>query len=78
MRGGAAARFHVGDRVAVARGTGTVVGVLDRGEYARDLETWRWSSLPTGLIVLLDDGRFVHIGEPDDGVRRLAVASARH
>jgi hypothetical protein len=66
------ARFHVGDRVSVARGTGTVVGVLERREYARDLEAWRWFPAARGLIVLLDDGHFIHVGEPAVSVRRLS------
>lgn len=65
-------RFSVGDRVALsAGGTGTVVGVIDRKEYARNLEAWRWSSLAQGLLVLLDDGMFTHIREPDFDVQRL-------
>jgi hypothetical protein len=64
--------FNVGDRVAMSAGaTGTVVGIIERQEYARDLEAWRWSSLTRGLIVLLDDGMFAHVREPDRDVRRL-------
>ena len=65
-------RFSVGDRVALPTGaTGTVVGVIDRQEYARDLETWRWSSLTRGLLVLLDDGVFTHVREPEVDVQRM-------
>jgi hypothetical protein len=65
-------RFSVGDRVALSTGgQGTVVGILDRQEYARDLEAWRWSSLTQGLVVLLDDGVFTHIREPERDVQRL-------
>ena len=64
--------FSVGDRVALsAGGQGTVVGVIDRHEYARNLEAWRWSSLTQGLIVLLDDGVFTHVREPEIDLRRL-------
>jgi hypothetical protein len=67
----AMARFIVGDRVELlSGGTGTVVGVIERREYARNLEAWRWSSLAGGLIVLLDDGVFTHVREPDFDVRR--------
>ena len=59
-------RISVGDRVALLTGaTGTVVGVIERQEFARNLEAWRWSSFPRGLIVLLDDGVFTHVAEPD-------------
>jgi hypothetical protein len=65
--------FNVGDRVAIsAGGEGTVVGVIERQEFARNLEAWRWSSLSRGLIVLLDDGMFAHVREPDLDVRRLS------
>ena len=65
-------RISVGDRVALATGaTGTVVGVIDRREFARNLEAWRWSSLTRGLIVLLDDGVFTHVGELEIDVQRL-------
>jgi hypothetical protein len=58
--------YSVGDRVEMqSGGVGTIVGVIERQEYARNLETWRWSSLAQGLIVLLDDGVFAHIREPD-------------
>jgi hypothetical protein len=64
--------FNVGDRVSMSAGaTGTVVGIIERQEYARNLEAWRWQSLTRGLIVLLDDGMFAHVREPDVGVRRL-------
>lgn len=66
--------FSVGDRVAMTAGrTGTVVGVIERQEYARNLEAWRWSSLTSGLIVLLDDGAFAHVSEPERSVRRLSA-----
>jgi preprotein translocase subunit YajC len=59
-------RINVGDRVTLSSGaTGTVVGVIDRQEFARNLEAWRWSSFTRGLIVLLDDGVFTHVGESD-------------
>jgi len=65
-------QFSVGDRVALATGgTGTVVANIDRKEYARNLEAWRWSSLPGGLVVLLDDGMFIPIREPEADIRRL-------
>jgi hypothetical protein len=72
LRGILLMHFNVGDRVAIsAGGTGTVVGIIERHEYARNLEAWRWSSLARGLIVLLDDGLFAHVREPDLDVRRL-------
>ena len=62
-------RFNVGDRVIVRTGKrGTVVGVIDRGEYARNLEAWRWLARAEGLIVLLDDGVFTHVREPEENV----------
>lgn len=65
-------RFSVGDRVATSTGgKGTVVGVIDNQEYARNLEAWRWSSLTQGLIVLLDDGVFIHIRKPEIDLQRL-------
>jgi hypothetical protein len=64
--------FNVGDRVSMSAGaTGTVVGIIEREEFARNLEAWRWKSLTRGLIVLLDDGMFAHVREPEIGVRRL-------
>ena len=64
--------FNVGDRVSMSAGaTGTVVGIIERQEYARNLEAWRWKSLTRGLIVLLDDGMFAHVREPELDVRRL-------
>ena len=59
------ANFQLGDRVTVPSGAqGTVVGILERAEYARDLEAWRWASLTEGVIVLLDEGVFTHVREP--------------
>jgi hypothetical protein len=64
--------FNVGDRVSISAGaTGTVVGIIEREEFARNLEAWRWKSLTRGLIVLLDDAMFAHVREPEVGVRRL-------
>ena len=57
--------FSVGDRVLLTSGAhGTVVGVIDRHEFARNLEAWRWASLSGGLIILQDDGVFTHVREP--------------
>ncbi len=65
-------RYSIGDRVELSTGAkGTVVGVIDRQEYARNLEAWRWSSLTQGLLVLLDDGVFTHVREPETAVQRL-------
>jgi len=41
-----------------------VVGVIERREFARNLEAWRWTSLSGGLIILQDDGVFTHVREP--------------
>lgn len=66
-------RYHVGDRLQLVSGeSGTVVGVIERQEYARNLEAWRWSSLVQGLVVLLDGGAFSHLREPDFDVRKHA------
>jgi hypothetical protein len=66
-------RFSVGDRVELSAGEiGTVVAIIDRKEYARNLEAWRWSSSADGLLVLLDDGVFAHIRDPESDVRWLA------
>ncbi|HUO71939.1 MAG TPA: hypothetical protein VMU39_14290 [Solirubrobacteraceae bacterium] len=57
--------FSVGDRVTLTSGAhGTVVGVIERREFARNLEAWRWTSLSGGLIILQDDGVFTHVREP--------------
>jgi hypothetical protein len=64
------AHFAVGDRVELLSGdAGTVVGVIERREFARNLEAWRWSSIARGLIVLLDEGVFIHVREPGYDVR---------
>ena len=63
--------FQVGDRVTLPSGTrGTVVGIMERGEYARDLEIWRWASSVEGVIVLLDAGVFAHVRKPQLDMRR--------
>ena len=65
--------FQVGDRVTLTSGAqGTVVGIIERGEYARDLEVWRWTSLTEGVIVLLDEGVFAHVRKPQFELRRAA------
>ena len=65
--------FQVGDRVTLTSGAqGTVVGIIERGEYARDLEVWRWTSLTEGVIVLLDEGVFAHVRQPQFELRRAA------
>ena len=63
--------FQVGDRVTLRSGArGTVVGIMERGEYARDLDIWRWASSAEGVIVLLDAGVFAHVREPQLALRR--------
>jgi preprotein translocase subunit YajC len=66
-------QFTVGDRVTLSGGaTGTVVGVIERREFAKNLEVWRWASLAKGLIVLQDDGVFTHVRAPLFDVRHHA------
>ena len=63
--------FRVGDRAILPSGArGTVVGIIERGEYARELEVWRWASLTEGVIVLLDEGVFAHVPRPQFDLRR--------
>jgi hypothetical protein len=63
--------YRLGDRVALPSGArGTLVGILERGEYARDLDAWRWASLTDGVIVLLDEGVFTHVRDPQRDLRR--------
>ncbi len=70
--------FHVGDRVTLHSGErGTVVGIIERGEYARDLETWRWASLTEGAIVLLDEGAFTHVHQPHLRLQRSPAEGPR-
>ena len=70
--------FHVGDRVVLSSGEpGTIVGIIERAEYARDLETWRWASLSEGAIVLLDGGAFTHVHQPHLKLRRSPVEGSR-
>ena len=68
------ADYQVGDRVTVRSGArGRVVGIIERGEYARNLEVWRWTSLTEGVIVLLDEGVFAHVRKPQFELRRTNV-----
>ena len=58
-------RYTLGERIVLLAGeTGTIVGIIDRHEYAHGLETWKWQALATGLIVLLDSGAFTHLPSP--------------
>ena len=71
-------RFNVGDRVEISSGgIGTVVGVIDRHEFARNLESWRWASLTEGLLVLLDDGAFAHVQKSELASLRAATEESR-
>jgi len=51
---------HAGDPVRLVDGrSGTVVSVIERGEYAAGLDTWRWAHERAGLVIPLGGWKFV-------------------
>jgi len=64
--------LNVGDRVWLPRvGHGTVVGLIERGEYAAGLKPDGWNSLRKGVLVQLADGMLCHIREPEFVLQRV-------
>lgn len=58
--------FQIGDRVTLAwGGEGTVVGVIERDEYARDVEASRWAGQSEGIIVRMPDEFYIHVRTPE-------------
>lgn len=52
---------RVGDSVAIdEKYRGTVVAVLDRGEFALDYPAEEWSYLANGVLIDTDFGGLVH------------------
>jgi hypothetical protein len=54
------AEFKVGDLVRWHRGEGTVVGIIERGEFSESESAHRWRALQKGVLVRSDDGDMHH------------------
>lgn len=68
------AALSVGDRVELPQGgSGTVVGVIERGEYGAGLSRGAWNQLSQGVLVKPDCGPIVHFREPLIQLKRLPV-----
>jgi hypothetical protein len=52
--------LHIGDRVAEGGLTGTVVAIIDRGEFSPEYPAADWAYLGTGVLVLTREGGLVH------------------
>ena len=62
--------FHVGDRVTDGGGmSGTVVCVIETGEFAADYNATEWAYLETGVMVMTEEAGLIHY--PDSA--KLAV-----
>ena len=58
--------FQIGDRVTLRQDRrGTVVGVIERGEFAADVDASRWRDHYEGLIVRMSDGLHIHVQSPE-------------
>jgi preprotein translocase subunit YajC len=64
--------FHIGDRVTDSGGlSGTVVCVIETGEFSADYNAAEWAYLERGVMVMTEEAGLVHY--PD--CTRLAVSN---
>lgn len=63
--------LHIGDRLIADGMTGTVVCVIDRGEYSSDYPESAWSYLERGFMFMADDGVLIHFDRVDECCTRL-------
>jgi len=64
--------FHIGDRVTDGGGlSGTVVCVIETGEFSADYSAAEWVYLETGVMVMTEEAGLVHY--PDS--TKLAVSN---
>jgi hypothetical protein len=68
--------IRLGDSV-LASGTapGTVVCVIERGEFTPDFPAAQWAYLERGFMVLEADGTLIHYEHPISDLRFLSRAS---
>ncbi len=53
--------FHVGDRVTDGGGlSGTVVCVIETGEFSADYNPAEWAYLETGVMVMTEAAGLIH------------------
>ena len=62
--------FRIGDRVTDGSITGTVVGLIGKGEFTSDYPASQWGYLDSGVLMLSEDAGLVHF--PDAGLLRRA------
>ena len=56
--------FRVGDRVADGGLTGTIVAVMETGEFSDGYDTWI-AYLKTGVLVMTQEAGLVHYPDTD-------------
>jgi hypothetical protein len=57
--------LHLGDRVNADGMTGTVVCVIESGEYSDEFSEEQWSYLERGFMFRSDDGILIHFDFAD-------------
>jgi hypothetical protein len=64
--------FHISDRVTDGGGlSGTVVCVIETGEFSADYNAAEWAHLETGVMVMAEEAGLIHY--PDSA--KLAVSN---
>jgi hypothetical protein len=60
--------FRIGDQVTDDTVTGTVVCLIDEGEFTSDYSASEWGYLKTGVLIITEEAGLVHF--PDKGSLR--------
>ena len=67
--------IHVGDRVRYAGDTGTIVFVIDRGEYSPEFPERDWSHYGSGFMIRTPKFALVMLDKADEDLELLARAT---
>ena len=67
--------IHVGDRVRYAGDTGTIVFVIDRGEYSPEFPEPDWSHYGSGFMIQTPKFALVMLDKADEDLELLARAT---
>jgi hypothetical protein len=57
--------FHIGDQVTDGDMKGTVVAIIDTGEFSDEYDASSWAWLETGVLVVTKEAGLVHYPAAD-------------
>ena len=68
--------IHIGDQISYARSPGTIIFVIDRGEYSTGFHAEHWAHYATGFMIQCDSMGCVMLQKADEDLEFFHHATA--